>query len=236
MTDKKIVTHVSPKTAKDIANCMCSQLPITIKYYSSVEEVFPLLSDPTYHTDFVCISIDMFYQRADNLDMFDIIHTLDTLIKSTVCRKEKGTRPQHRSTKIYVIVDETTNPVLIKQVMAFPAVVSIGWILTKQEEMEVTQTYINNLINGNYANHPLVTELLKPKTIKPKKNKDTITLTVRQAQILQIIQERGASNKIIAKMLNLSESTVKLHVGAILKKYGVRNRTQLCVFSKDQIS
>lgn len=59
-----------------------------------------------------------------------------------------------------------------------------------------------------------------------------IKLTTRQHQILDIINTRGASNKIIARMLNISESTVKLHVSAILRKYNVRNRTQLALFSK----
>lgn len=59
-----------------------------------------------------------------------------------------------------------------------------------------------------------------------------IKLTPRQHQILALIKERGASNKVIAKTLNITESTVKLHVGIVLKKFGVKNRTQLAVFSK----
>jgi DNA-binding NarL/FixJ family response regulator len=58
-----------------------------------------------------------------------------------------------------------------------------------------------------------------------------IKLTARQQQIYSLVSTRGASNKVIAKTLNISESTVKLHVSAILKKYGVRNRTQLAVFA-----
>lgn len=63
-------------------------------------------------------------------------------------------------------------------------------------------------------------------------NRDDIKLTPRQEQILYLIQERGSSNKVIAKTLGITESTVKLHVGIVLKKYGVRNRTQLAVYSK----
>lgn len=59
-----------------------------------------------------------------------------------------------------------------------------------------------------------------------------IKLTPRQDQILYLIRERGSSNKVIAKTLNITESTVKLHVGLILKKFGVKNRTQLAVFSR----
>lgn len=54
-------------------------------------------------------------------------------------------------------------------------------------------------------------------------------LTDRQKQVLDLIYRRGLSNKSIANMLSISESTVKIHVGAIMKAYGVRNRTQLAL-------
>jgi DNA-binding NarL/FixJ family response regulator len=59
-----------------------------------------------------------------------------------------------------------------------------------------------------------------------------VKLTPRQKQILLLIKERGASNKVIAKTLNITESTVKLHVSIVLRKFGVKNRTQLALFSK----
>ena len=60
-----------------------------------------------------------------------------------------------------------------------------------------------------------------------------ITLTPRQRQILEIVATRGISNKSIARMLHISESTVKLHMSGILKKFGLRNRTQLALFARD---
>ncbi len=48
-------------------------------------------------------------------------------------------------------------------------------------------------------------------------------LTLRQAQILQEILD-GEPNKRIAQKLNISESTIKEHVTAILQKLGVSNR------------
>lgn len=56
-----------------------------------------------------------------------------------------------------------------------------------------------------------------------------IPLTPRQQEIADLIKSRGISNKHIARQLNISESAVKLHVGAILKKHKLRNRTQLAV-------
>jgi DNA-binding CsgD family transcriptional regulator len=62
-----------------------------------------------------------------------------------------------------------------------------------------------------------------------KSHSDEVTLTDRQQEVQKLLCERGLSNKAIARQLNISESTVKIHVSAILKRYGVRNRTQLAL-------
>ena len=59
-------------------------------------------------------------------------------------------------------------------------------------------------------------------------------LTKRQAEVLTWIQ-RGASNKQIAKTLNITESTVKIHVSRLLKLYAVRSRQQLAIYSSKNI-
>ncbi len=50
-------------------------------------------------------------------------------------------------------------------------------------------------------------------------------LTHRQSEVLDRLRE-GKSNKQIAHELGLSEGTVKIHMTAIFKSLGVRNRTQ----------
>lgn len=61
---------------------------------------------------------------------------------------------------------------------------------------------------------------------------NSIVLTDRQQVICDLISYRGLSNKQIARYMNISESTVKFHVGHLLKKYHLRNRTQLAVLRK----
>ena len=51
------------------------------------------------------------------------------------------------------------------------------------------------------------------------------TLTARQALILELVC-KGLLNKQIAFRLGIAETTVKAHISAILKKLGVRSRTQ----------
>lgn len=50
-------------------------------------------------------------------------------------------------------------------------------------------------------------------------------LTARQIDVLMMLA-KGASNKQIARNLGLFEGTVKLHVKALLRKLGARNRAQ----------
>lgn len=64
---------------------------------------------------------------------------------------------------------------------------------------------------------------------KRKLNSNEIRLTDRQQDIFNLVARRGLSNKKIAQILNITESTVKVHVSAILKAYRVRNRTQLAL-------
>lgn len=54
------------------------------------------------------------------------------------------------------------------------------------------------------------------------------TLTNRQSQVLDLIAQ-GKSNKQIAYEMGVSESTVKLHINALLRTLHVSNRTQAVV-------
>ncbi|MEO8881978.1 MAG: helix-turn-helix transcriptional regulator [Devosia sp.] len=50
------------------------------------------------------------------------------------------------------------------------------------------------------------------------------TLTARERQVAELLVE-GASNKVIARRLEISVHTAKFHVGAVLEKLGAVNRS-----------
>jgi two-component system nitrate/nitrite response regulator NarL len=50
-------------------------------------------------------------------------------------------------------------------------------------------------------------------------------LSAREEEVARLLM-KGVSNKEIARALGIELVTVKLHVGNILRKLGVRNRTQ----------
>lgn len=62
---------------------------------------------------------------------------------------------------------------------------------------------------------------------------DTSPLSPREEDVLREIA-RGASNKEIARTLEIAETTVKIHVQHILRKLGLSSRVQAAVYASDR--
>jgi two-component system, NarL family, nitrate/nitrite response regulator NarL len=60
--------------------------------------------------------------------------------------------------------------------------------------------------------------------------RDSATLTKREQEILDGLA-RGLSNKLIARSLDITEATVKVHVKNLLKKLGFRSRLEAAVWA-----
>jgi DNA-binding CsgD family transcriptional regulator len=58
--------------------------------------------------------------------------------------------------------------------------------------------------------------------------KDSITPTPRERELMMLLA-RGMQNKNIAYELKISENTVRAHIGNIMRKYHVQNRTQIAI-------
>ena len=63
-------------------------------------------------------------------------------------------------------------------------------------------------------------------------NQSDIQITGRQQEVLEFMAQ-GLSNKEIAKQLEMSPSTVKVHVAAILRAFDATNRTQAVQFARN---
>lgn len=57
-------------------------------------------------------------------------------------------------------------------------------------------------------------------------------LTARQQEVLDLMG-RGMSNKEIARSLNVSEHTIKIHVAAVLRLFNAANRTEAVVMAQN---
>jgi len=129
--------------------------------------------------------------------------------------------------KIAVVIDKDTSVEQIKELRT----TDICGIVPSSEQWG---TAIGNAavvaILTEGANWPKdIISALPGNIAKPVSATNSFHLTIRQKQIVDLICTRGLSNKRIASTLHIAESTVKIHVSAVLKVYGVRTRTQLAL-------
>ena len=168
----------------------------------------------------VVIDVEQFYKDPE-VNPLDLIQTLFTLI-------EFNKKASLRKIKISVAAGIKTNPTVIKDILSS----NIG-IYPRGDEFTLDEKMIaaKALLMGEHHVPLKIKDSIKSKK-KIIDDPNIITLTPRQNQVLSLIVSRGASNKAIARILKISESTVKLHITAILKKYSLRNRTQLALFCR----
>lgn len=62
------------------------------------------------------------------------------------------------------------------------------------------------------------------------KTEASLNLTARQREVVRELSG-GATNKVIAQRLGLTEGTVKVHLNRIFRKLGIPNRTALAVLT-----
>jgi DNA-binding NarL/FixJ family response regulator len=98
-------------------------------------------------------------------------------------------------------------------------------VLSKTMPVESLKSVIISVINGSFVQPYRGAAGQSDKA-------DTPTLTPRQEQVLRCIC-LGLSNKQIARDLNLTEATIKMHVKMIFSKLGVNSRTQAILISKN---
>ena len=78
---------------------------------------------------------------------------------------------------------------------------------------------------------PLVQDKVLDDSQPSANGSDQMNLSRRQIEVLKTLQS-GLSNKEIARSLGLSEATIKIHVSHLMRKFGVVNRTQVAVLSR----
>ena len=70
---------------------------------------------------------------------------------------------------------------------------------------------------------------------QPMPSAAAAALSNREQMVLRELM-RGASNKHIARTINIAEATVKVHIKSLLRKIGARNRTQAAMWAMDNCS
>ena len=99
--------------------------------------------------------------------------------------------------------------------------------IPKRSETKVLNNALRLILDGGTYIPPNLIETSQVNAVNGK-NSGIKTLTYRQSQVLDLIAQ-GKSNKQIAFDMGVSESTVKLHINALLRALRVSNRTQAVI-------
>ncbi|RUO42733.1 two-component system response regulator NarL [Aliidiomarina taiwanensis] len=109
-----------------------------------------------------------------------------------------------------------------------------GYLL-KDMDPDDLLTQLRRALEGKMALNEELTHILASAIRKPKSRQqaDINNLTNREYEILTLIA-KGMSNKVIARELDISDGTVKVHVKHLLKKLGLRSRVEAAVWIVNQ--
>ena len=207
-----VSTSTNKKSTGDIDN-------ISVRAMPNVRNMIDMLNSREFAVDFMMIDIEDFYE-VEGANAHNLLESLHTMIRSS---------DKSKKCKIIGIVSNGISVASLKEALLMP-IDYFSRRSTGAMSNEDLNDIISNCLNSGLRVPKIINDMMKIKKLTPSANQ--IMLTSRQAQILKIICDRGASNKSIARQLDLSESAIKQHIGCILKKYGLTNRTQLALFVK----
>lgn len=109
-----------------------------------------------------------------------------------------------------------------------------GYLL-KDVSVDTLATAVKRVARGERVVQPRVSEVLASALAKRGKAPEVAAerLTRRETEVLALVAS-GLSNKRIARALELSEGTVKVHVSSILSKFGVKDRAEAVARASQQ--
>lgn len=111
-----------------------------------------------------------------------------------------------------------------------------GYLLKDMEPEDLVPALLDAARGDNVVAKELISSLTRivqgqPSPASPPAQTTIFAdLTPRELEILRHLAE-GQSNKLIARALDITDGTVKLHVKSILKKLGLRSRVEAAVLA-----
>jgi len=130
----------------------------------------------------------------------------------------------HPSLKLIVLGNETSSAYIERVIDAGAK----GYVQLNAKESEIRMA-IDMVRDGSvWAPRRVLSRLLDSRRTTSKSPATPPRFTARERQVLNLLRE-GHPNREIALALGIDESTVKAHIGRLLRKVGVNNRIALTI-------
>jgi len=125
-----------------------------------------------------------------------------------------------------VVASGEEDPSLIRSILAL----GVRGYLPKSEPAEVLRQALHLVLSGSSYTPPQALSDYRGGHA-PARAADASGLTQRQLEVLRLLM-LGNPNKLIARALDLTEGTVKIHIAAILRALQARNRTEAVITAR----
>jgi two-component system nitrate/nitrite response regulator NarP len=138
-------------------------------------------------------------------------------------------RVKHRNLPIRVILLSSS----INNVQALEAIrLGVDGLVLKEAAGSELIECLANVCAGRQWLGPRAARLALEAAVAPASGRPTDLLTPRERDVAERVA-RGQRNKEIARELNVTEGTVKMHLHNIYEKLQVKNRTELALVARD---
>lgn len=220
---RQLVYRVGPDLDPESIFHISHKKLLPYKIFETVEQcLIEILSSKNYSDLPRSINLDYTYFQQEKIPVEEVVNSLRTAVALASKRLGRDYESVKINFRVGAPISQSLSDYLesigVDNLTPTPSYWGLEiWLKYTSTLIAGCRVWPKFLIEGN--------ELPKISKIKPASF--VIELTPRQQEIADLLAHRGLSNKQIAKSLNITESAVKLHVGSILKKYKLRNRTQL---------
>ena len=223
MNKSPLIVLVSTLHKPEHIDAMEQRLNAEVAVFDDIRKMFAALGTTIIHPDLIILGLKSL-RAMEGIDVFNVIGTTSTLSQINIGNtgaKWTASQPSPIAMIVYPGEDVKTLKALIGA--GIKGIIPGGPTFTYDEKEEAARAL---LAGERYMPKDILDRLCG----KVKKRRH-VSLTPRQQQVLSLIRDRGVSNKVIARTLNISESAVKQHMSSIMRKFGVHNRTQLAVLT-----
>ncbi len=110
---------------------------------------------------------------------------------------------------------------------------ALGYLL-KDSEPHTLLAAVRSAASGAGPIDPRITAVLLNGTPASQGAGADVTLSPREREVLELVAE-GLANKQIARRLDITERTVKAHVGSLFRRIGVSDRTSAALWARDHL-
>lgn len=187
-----------------------------------------ILAETAYAPSVSAASLDGVQRELEMKDGMRLL-ILDAVSNhGEACEQVRALKDQNPSVRVVILVEHCE---LRQMLAAFEAGAAACLMKTTSHEALIK---VLDLVMLDETVFPaaLLTQIHGQAVLHNQSNLNV--LSAREMAVLECLTE-GASNKVIARKLDISEATVKVHVKAILRKLKAKNRTQAAIWASSQI-